>query len=89
MFSICPAAVVPVTVEHEGAGNMFPMDLIGPTNLIGTGDSPWYTMALRSSSPAVRLMQQSRQMALASVPLLYDAAYEMGRHHRKPSTDWA
>ena len=83
VFYICPRPVVLVTVEHEDAGNMFPMDLIGPT------DSPWFTMALRSTSPAVRLMQQSRRMALASVPLSYKtAAYEMGKHHKKTSIDW-
>jgi len=84
VFYICPRPVVLVTVEHEGAGNMFPMDLIGPT------DSPWYTMALRSTSPAVRLMQQSRRMALASIPLsLKAAAYEMGKHHKKTNIDWS
>jgi flavin reductase (DIM6/NTAB) family NADH-FMN oxidoreductase RutF len=76
--------VVLVTVEHEGAGNMFPMDLIGPT------DSPWYTMALRNTSPAVRLMQQSRRMVLASIPLsLKAAAYAMGKHHKETTIDWA
>jgi flavin reductase (DIM6/NTAB) family NADH-FMN oxidoreductase RutF len=84
VFYICPRPVVLVTVEHEGAGNMFPMDLIGPT------DSPWYTMALRSTSPAVRLMQESGRMALASVPFsLKAAAYEMGKHHKKTTLDWA
>jgi flavin reductase (DIM6/NTAB) family NADH-FMN oxidoreductase RutF len=84
VFYICPRPVVLVTVEHEGGGNMFPMDLIGPT------DSPWYTMALRSTSPAARLMQQSRRMALASIPLsLKAAAYEMGKHHKKTNIDWA
>lgn len=84
VFYICPRPVVLVTVEHEGAGNMFPMDLIGPT------DSPWFSMALRSTSPAVQLMKQSRRMALASVPLSYKAAaYEMGKHHKETSIDWA
>jgi flavin reductase (DIM6/NTAB) family NADH-FMN oxidoreductase RutF len=84
VFYICPRPVEFVTVEHEGASNMFPMDLIGPT------DSPWFTMALRSTSPAVRLMQGSRRMALASVPLANkDMAYEMGKHHRKTRIDWS
>jgi flavin reductase (DIM6/NTAB) family NADH-FMN oxidoreductase RutF len=84
VFYICPRPVVLVTVEHEGEGNMFPMDLIGPT------DSPWYTMALRSTSPAVRLMQESRRMALASIPFSLKAAtYEMGKHHKNTSIDWA
>jgi flavin reductase (DIM6/NTAB) family NADH-FMN oxidoreductase RutF len=76
--------VVLVTVQHEGAGNMFPMDLIGLT------DSPWYSMALRLTSPAVSLMQASRRLALASVPWEYkDFAYRLGEHHRKTSIDWA
>jgi flavin reductase (DIM6/NTAB) family NADH-FMN oxidoreductase RutF len=81
-FYICPRPVVLVTVQHEGSNNMFPMDLIGPT------DSPWFSMALRSTSPAVRLIGQSRRMALASVPFRYKStAYELGRHHRLPRID--
>jgi flavin reductase (DIM6/NTAB) family NADH-FMN oxidoreductase RutF len=83
VFYICPRPVVLVSVEHEDDSNIFPMDLIGPT------DSPWFSMALRSTSPAVRLMQQSRRMALASVPFTYKAiAYELGKHHRQTSIDW-
>jgi flavin reductase (DIM6/NTAB) family NADH-FMN oxidoreductase RutF len=83
-FYICPRPVVLVTVEHQGASNMFPMDLIGAT------DSPWFSMALRSTSPAVGLMQQSRRMALAGVPFRYQSvAYELGKHHRLPSVDLA
>ena len=84
VFYMCPRPVVLVTVEHQGAGNMFPMDLIGPT------DSAWFSMALRKTSPAIRLMQESRRIALASVPLQQKAiAYEMGKHHRKANIDWA
>jgi flavin reductase (DIM6/NTAB) family NADH-FMN oxidoreductase RutF len=83
VFYICPRPVVLVSVEHEDSGNIFPMDLIGPT------DSPWFSMALRSTSPAVRLMQQSRRMALASVPCQYkNVAYELGKHHKKTNIDW-
>jgi flavin reductase (DIM6/NTAB) family NADH-FMN oxidoreductase RutF len=84
VFYMCPRPVVLVTVEHEGQSNIFPMDLIGPTN------SPWFTMALRSTSPAVRLMQQSRRMALASVPFaMQTLAYTLGKHHALASVDWA
>jgi flavin reductase (DIM6/NTAB) family NADH-FMN oxidoreductase RutF len=84
VFYICPRPVVLVSVEHEGAANLFPMDLIGPT------DSPWFSMALRSTSPAVRLMQESRRMALASAPFAYrDIAYELGKHHKLSSIDCA
>src|SRR5207244_10247204 len=45
---------------------------------------------LRLTSPAVKLMQESRRMALASVPFSYRAtAYELGKHHREPSIDFA
>jgi flavin reductase (DIM6/NTAB) family NADH-FMN oxidoreductase RutF len=84
VFYICPRPVVLVSVEHEGSGNLFPMDLIGPT------DSPWFSMTLRSTSPAVRLMQQSRRMALASIPFAYQGiAYELGKHHKLANIDWA
>jgi flavin reductase (DIM6/NTAB) family NADH-FMN oxidoreductase RutF len=83
VFYICPRPVVLVSVEHEGAGNLFPMDLIGPT------DSPWFSMALRSTSPAVRLMQESRRIALASIPFSYQGiAYELGKHHKLADIDW-
>ena len=83
VFYTCPRPVVLVSVEHQDGSNIFPMDLIGPT------DSPWFSMALRGTSPAVRLMQQSRRMALASIPFTYRAiAYELGKHHRQSSIDW-
>ena len=84
VFYLCPRPVVLVSVEHEQSNNIFPMDLIGPT------DSPWYSMALRSTSPAVRLMQQSRRMALASIPFTYKAiAYELAKHHKQAGIDWS
>jgi flavin reductase (DIM6/NTAB) family NADH-FMN oxidoreductase RutF len=82
-FYIAPRPVVLVSVEFEGASNLFPMDLIGPT------DSPWFSMALRSTSPAVALMQESRRMALASIPLrMKPQVYDLGKHHKLRSIDW-
>ena len=45
VFYICPRPVVLVSVEHEGSGNLFPMDLIGPT------DSPWFSWRCEAPVP--------------------------------------
>jgi flavin reductase (DIM6/NTAB) family NADH-FMN oxidoreductase RutF len=83
VFYICPRPVVLVSVKHEDAGNLFPMDLIGPTG------SPWFSMALRNTSPAVRLMQSSRRMALASIPFSWkEIAYQLAKHHKARQIDW-
>jgi|GEM_PF-349556 len=80
VFYTCPRPVVFVSVSHEGQSNLFPMDLIGPT------DSPYFLMALRRTSPAVQLMQRSRRLALADVPAGYrDIAYDLGQHHKNTS----
>jgi flavin reductase (DIM6/NTAB) family NADH-FMN oxidoreductase RutF len=60
------------------------MDLIGPT------DSPYFLMSLRTTAPAVRLITESRRMALADVPLDHaGVAYQLGQHHRKERIDWS
>lgn len=81
---ICPRPVVLVTVQHGEASNLFPMDLIGPT------DSPYFLMALRSTNPSIRLIVESRRLALADVPLGFaGVAYRLGEHHRKERIDWS
>jgi flavin reductase (DIM6/NTAB) family NADH-FMN oxidoreductase RutF len=81
---VCPRPVVLVTVQHGQASNLFPMDLIGPT------DSPYFLMALRSTNPSIELIKESRRMALADVPLEYArVAYQLGEHHRKDRIDWS
>lgn len=82
VFYICPRPVVLVTVAWREALNLFPMDLVGPT------DSGFFSLALRSTSPAVELMKASRRLALASPPFEYkDQVYSLGKHHRAPSID--
>lgn len=83
VFTICPRPVVLVSVVHEQSSNIFPMDLIGPT------DSPYFLMALRNTSPAVALMKASRRMVLSGCPFSYQSiAYDLGAHHHKERIDW-
>ena len=83
VFYVCPRPVVLVTTVHEAGSNLFPMDLIGPT---GGGD---FLLALRSTSPAIRLMEGSRRLALSSMPLSeLSNVYALGKHHRHERIDW-
>jgi len=75
-FYICPRPVVLVSVLHQGAGNIFPMDLIGP---VGTQH---FALALHNTSGPLRLMEQSRRIAVSSVPIEHSSrAFELGKNH--------
>ena len=83
LFYTRPRPVVLVTVVYGENSNIFPMDLIGPT------ETGYFTLALRSTSPAVELIKASRRVALSGVPAAQVAiAYELGKHHKKQSIDW-
>lgn len=80
---ICPRPVVLVTVQHGSASNLFPMDLIGPT------DSPYFLLGLRRTSPSIRLIKESERLTVSDAPLEYTAAaFKMGEHHEKEWIDW-
>lgn len=83
VFYICPRPVVLVTAVYEQSSNIFPMDLLGPTA------SGYFLLALRSTSPAVRLMSESKRIVISYIPIEYrDIAYELGKHHKKESINW-
>jgi flavin reductase (DIM6/NTAB) family NADH-FMN oxidoreductase RutF len=83
-FYVCPRPVALITVQHGGYGNIFPMDLIGPTI-----DPAGFSLALRSSSPSVRLIAESRRVAVSRVPIeLKGPVVDLGKHHRLSSIDW-
>lgn len=82
LFYLLPRPVVLVSVDDGVNNNLFPMDLIGNIR-------DWFTLALRSSSPSVVTMRNSRRVALANVALrLKDTAYELGKHHHLAQIDW-
>jgi flavin reductase (DIM6/NTAB) family NADH-FMN oxidoreductase RutF len=83
VFYMMPRPVYLVSVVHGDAGNLFPMDLVGPLGEQG------FLMALRLTSPSVELMRASGRIALSGVPAAWkDAAHRLGDHHRKRSIDW-
>jgi flavin reductase (DIM6/NTAB) family NADH-FMN oxidoreductase RutF len=82
-FYICPRPVVLVSVVDGNAGNIFPMDLIGP---IG---GQHFTLALHGTSTAVSPMERSRRVALSGVPVeQISIAYGLGQNHKKTDFRW-
>jgi flavin reductase (DIM6/NTAB) family NADH-FMN oxidoreductase RutF len=82
-FYICPRPVVLVSVVDGNAGNIFPMDLIGP---IG---GQHFSMALHSTSAAIPLIERSRRVALSSMPAeQISIAYALGKNHKKADFQW-
>jgi hypothetical protein len=81
-FYICPRPVALVSVMDKGAGNIFPMDLIGD---FADGR---FSLALRNTSPAASLLESSRRIALSDIPMeQIQLAYELGKNHHKTSVD--
>src|SRR6202453_1614180 len=82
-FYICPRPVVLVSVVDGNAGNIFPMDLIGPVG------GQHFTLALHGTSTAVSLMERSRRVALSGVPAEQASiAYALGQNHKKTDFRW-
>jgi flavin reductase (DIM6/NTAB) family NADH-FMN oxidoreductase RutF len=83
VYYMRPRPVSLVTVMDGGESDLFPMDLIGPLS------SGHFTMALRSTSPAIRLMEHSRRIAVSAIPASFKkAAYALGTHHTNLCVDW-
>jgi flavin reductase (DIM6/NTAB) family NADH-FMN oxidoreductase RutF len=82
-FYICPRPVVLVSVVDGNAGNIFPMDLIGPVG------GQHFTLALHGTSTAIPLMERSRRVALSGVPVeQISTAYALGQNHKKTDFRW-
>ncbi len=82
-FYICPRPVVLVSVVDGSGAKLFPMDLIGPVG------GEYFSLALHSSSTAIPLMENSRRVALSSVPAeQISVAYALGKNHKKTDFHW-
>ncbi len=83
VYYMRPRPVSLVTVIDGGQSDLFPMDLIGS---VSSGN---FLMALRSTSPAIPLMSNSRRIAVSAVPASFKtAAYALGKHHERMCVDW-
>lgn len=83
IFYICPRPVVLVSVDDGAHSNLFPMDLIGSVS------PDRFTLALRSTSPSITVMKDSRRVAMSDVPAGdYAMAYTLGIHHKNVKVDW-
>lgn len=81
-YYIVARPVFLVGVQHEQRQDLFPMDLVGP---LSSGE---YLLALRTTSPAVALVEASRRIAMSSAPAeLLDAVYALGSRHRQLAVD--
>ncbi|HLK94051.1 MAG TPA: hypothetical protein VKZ18_29430 [Polyangia bacterium] len=83
-FYICPRPVALVSVmEADGHGNLFPMDLMGPTA------TPFFVAALKNASRSTALVQRARRMVVSRIPLALSAqAYALAAQHRVWHADW-
>jgi hypothetical protein len=83
VFYLCPRPIALVTVGDLEAGNLFPMNLMGP---IG-GD--YFAFALNSNR-AAPLVERARTIVLSRVPLEQESLVSsLGKNHRKASIDWS
>ncbi len=83
VFYMMPRPVYLISVVHEHASNIFPMDLVGPLG------ADRFLLALRLTSPSVELMRNSGQFVAAGAPAaMKPAIYELGAHHKKRSVNW-
>jgi flavin reductase (DIM6/NTAB) family NADH-FMN oxidoreductase RutF len=84
VFFICPRPVVVVSVMHEDAGNIFPMNLFG-----GIGDG-CFAFALNSRRKAAPLVERAGRVALSSIPFEHAGLVRrLGKNHRLEFANWS
>jgi flavin reductase (DIM6/NTAB) family NADH-FMN oxidoreductase RutF len=78
IFYIRPRPVVIVSVGAAGRANLFPMDILG------LSEDGAFLMALRSTSPNVAIMRETKRIAMGEVPLEFrDLAYTLASGHSR------
>lgn len=75
-----PRAVALVSFDDGKNSNMYPMDLIGPT------DSPYYILSLTTIYPSVPYLLKDKRLAVGHMPLnQIDNVYAMGKNNKRIS----
>jgi len=83
VFYICPRPVVLVSVAEGQAGNMFPMNVMGP---VGNG---YFAFGLNSTRSAAPIVERAGRVVLSSVPFEQaSVATSLRGNHRKSTIDW-
>ncbi len=83
-YYMVPRPVFLVSVQYAERTNVFPMDLVGA---VSSGE---FLLALRETSPAVALMEESRRIAMSAAPASQlRVIHDLGAHHRLPTVDVA
>ena len=81
---IPPRPLYLVSVVHEGAGNVFAIDLVATLGEQG------FLLALRLTTPSVEDLRASGRIAVSAVPAAWKAMlHPLGDHHYKRAIDWA
>ena len=82
VFYICPRPVVLASVAEGNAGNVFPMNLMGP---IGDG---YFSFSLNKARPVTSLVARVGRIALSSIPAEQSpVAVGLGKNHRNEHID--
>lgn len=78
-----PRPVALVSYADGQRSNIFPMDLIGPT------DSPYFLLSLGQTRPSLPFIKNSGKLAVSMIPLEQTAvALQLGKNHRIDTADW-
>ncbi|WP_114211045.1 hypothetical protein [Acidisarcina polymorpha] len=80
----CPRPVSLLSVaDEEGNGNIFPLNVMGELN------RSYFGFCLKHNYLPERFVQQTRRVALSSVPMKQGPiAYFLGSNHNRPTIDW-
>jgi hypothetical protein len=83
VFFLCPRPVALASVGNLGAGNIFPL------NLMGAIGKDYFAFALNRVRPVTSFVERQGYLAVSSIPLdRRGLVRELGKNHRTEHIDW-